>query len=49
MRNDAVKNALGESYTEQFRLSTFLLIIRLTRPNHAGERPTARVTGGWAG
>jgi len=30
MRNDAVKNALGESYTAPFRLSTFLLYARST-------------------
>jgi len=39
MRNDAVKNALGESYTAPFRLSTFLLYARSTHDKKSKFAP----------
>jgi hypothetical protein len=53
MRNDAVKNALGESYTEPFRLSTFILpepnlIVTFLIPVEGSAQQRALVAGGWA-
>jgi hypothetical protein len=39
MLNDAVKNALGESYTAPFRLSTFLLYARSTHDKKSKFAP----------
>ena len=46
MRQEAGKNALVESYTAPFRLSTFLLYARSPMTKKGVKRPTAGVSGG---
>jgi len=49
MRNDAVKNALGESYAAPFRLSTFLLYARSTHDKKSKFAPNGLRYLRWGG